>query len=758
MTLHHLNGSILTGILHTFTPFAEPTGHANVYVLKSVQVLKTHEDWNDIETGGTVLVHADQVVTLVCSSVRLDHDHPPQAMMAAAAGNGGGVGGVAGFRTDGDISKSNAFSSMELEKASGEWTNETPTSTSSTNALLEDGNGGNGADHKRKGLFGTHHHTTNNNNNTTPNTELRGGIGQWDQFQANQDQFGVKASYDENLYTTELAKDTMTVAQRREAERLAKEIEGQSTSNMHLAEERNQKIQGDFDEEDLYSGVLVVEEKEGESGSGGGGNKEKKSERTKLVLKPRSADKEEATRKDASSPARKEAKKKDTPKKEKKDDSTTRAQKGGSKKMESVAAAASSTTTRKTAQEVLASSAPPPKMNYAAVAAKANKSKLVPAVPVLSAETKSDTPQSTDADTKEGTTTTTPPTSAESKDTAKMESTKANDSVTNETASDKKDKPKSKLNAKAKSFTFNPSAKSFTPSFSTSPAPAPQQPAEPPALHGAAMGGSMPPGAPQPQPAAYMPYVQPVVIGTTPMMYQPYPGGPVRGYPAGAPPYMVPPQQQPQAVTNEGTPVPGEEVEQGGDGGVEGGPAVTEEAPVEGEEQVVPDAGSTSASGSGATTPSTQGQAQQTQGQTQQPQQMYGVNQYYPAHQTMNPTAMGRGMPNQGNVYPGMAMMGRGYHPQMLGGPQQPVRPHCGMVFVFCNEEVLLTKYCFCFFTDDASRWHAAIQSNEGPRWISCFSVHSRRVSGSWRTRYAWRRNGWKRYGRRLWWRWVWRI
>jgi len=31
---------------------------------------------------------------------------------------------------------------------------------------------------------------------------LNGRIGEWDQFQANKQQFGVKASFDENLYTT----------------------------------------------------------------------------------------------------------------------------------------------------------------------------------------------------------------------------------------------------------------------------------------------------------------------------------------------------------------------------------------------------------------------------------------------------------------------------------------------------------------------------------------------------------------------------
>lgn len=620
VTLHHVNGSILTGVLHTFTPFREPTGHANVYVLKSVQVTQRGPDDSlKLETGGTLLVHSSDVASVVCASVRLDN---PPANAAAAS---------SGFRTDGDISRSGAASGAELEKASGEWTKSAP-STTPRGGGLEDGSG------KRKGMFGT----------ATTQSELRGGIGQWDQFQANEDQFGVTATYDENLYTTELAKGT--VAQRKQAERLAKEIEGQVTSNLHQAEERGHKIEGDFDEEDLYSGVLVKDEE---------GEKDKKTERTKLVLKPRTVDKE--------APSKDAAVTKENKADIIKEDTLASNQKVESKKSESAPS-----TTSKTAP-VVASSVSPPKMNYAAVVAKVKKSK---AAAVPAAENKSDPAPTTVADS-------TSPASGDStkKADSKSEITKATDtalekdttSASSESKDDKKsEKAKSKLNANAKSFTFNPSAKTFTPSFA---APAPPS-AEPQALHTGAMGG-IPPGAPQPQHAAYMPYVQPVVISNSPMMYQPY--GPVRGYP-GAAPYMVPPpQQQHQPPTaNEGAVAPGTEESEGGtNAGVEQAPAtnVTDETPMESDDAAsTPDAASTSVSGSGATTPSTQGQAQQSQGQPQQPQQMYGVNQYYPA-----PTAMGRGMPTQGNVYPQMAVMGRGYHPQMMGGPQQPIMHQGGI-------------------------------------------------------------------------------
>ena len=43
--------------------------------------------------------------------------------------------------------------------------------------------------------------------------------------------------------------------QEQEAARLAKSIESQRAQNIHVAEERNQVTEHDYDEEDLYSGV-----------------------------------------------------------------------------------------------------------------------------------------------------------------------------------------------------------------------------------------------------------------------------------------------------------------------------------------------------------------------------------------------------------------------------------------------------------------------------------------------------------------------
>ena len=86
---------------------------------------------------------------------------------------------------------------------------------------------------------------------------LDGSIGDWDQFSANEKKFGIKASFDENLYTTKLDVSSIDASRRAEAERIAREIDSTSSTNMHVAEERNQAIAGDYDEEDRYSGVLT---------------------------------------------------------------------------------------------------------------------------------------------------------------------------------------------------------------------------------------------------------------------------------------------------------------------------------------------------------------------------------------------------------------------------------------------------------------------------------------------------------------------
>lgn len=93
----------------------------------------------------------------------------------------------------------------------------------------------------------------------TPEISLEadsGGV--WDQFKVNQEKFGVQSSYDEHLYTTRVNREAADYQERlQRAERLAREIEGLSTSDRHVLEERGVVVDDSgMDEEDKYSGVL----------------------------------------------------------------------------------------------------------------------------------------------------------------------------------------------------------------------------------------------------------------------------------------------------------------------------------------------------------------------------------------------------------------------------------------------------------------------------------------------------------------------
>ncbi|XP_057459797.1 polyadenylate-binding protein-interacting protein 4-like isoform X1 [Actinidia eriantha] len=80
----------------------------------------------------------------------------------------------------------------------------------------------------------------------------------WDQFEANEALFGVKSTFDEELYTTKLERGPQTRELEREALRIAKEIEGEETQDLHLAEERGVDLDENFDidEETRFSSVF----------------------------------------------------------------------------------------------------------------------------------------------------------------------------------------------------------------------------------------------------------------------------------------------------------------------------------------------------------------------------------------------------------------------------------------------------------------------------------------------------------------------
>lgn len=77
--------------------------------------------------------------------------------------------------------------------------------------------------------------------------------GGWDQFETNERLFKLTTDYDENIYTTSIDRSHPTYKQRAAmAEKLAREIEGTTSTNTHVAEERGQASErdGHLDEED----------------------------------------------------------------------------------------------------------------------------------------------------------------------------------------------------------------------------------------------------------------------------------------------------------------------------------------------------------------------------------------------------------------------------------------------------------------------------------------------------------------------------
>ena len=79
--------------------------------------------------------------------------------------------------------------------------------------------------------------------------------GAWDQFAANKSMFGVETTFDESMYTTSIDRSGGGITEA-EAARIAREIESQASSNIHVQEERGQRTTADYDEEDRYGAVI----------------------------------------------------------------------------------------------------------------------------------------------------------------------------------------------------------------------------------------------------------------------------------------------------------------------------------------------------------------------------------------------------------------------------------------------------------------------------------------------------------------------
>ena len=76
--------------------------------------------------------------------------------------------------------------------------------------------------------------------------------GNWDQFAANAQKFGLKSDYNEDYYTTPInVSHPMHKQREAEAERLAYEMDARPTENSHMREERGQTSGNDaYDEEE----------------------------------------------------------------------------------------------------------------------------------------------------------------------------------------------------------------------------------------------------------------------------------------------------------------------------------------------------------------------------------------------------------------------------------------------------------------------------------------------------------------------------
>jgi hypothetical protein len=497
--LHQTNGAIIEGIFHTFTPFSSlPTDQRNKYVLKEILIRKQSTNGTDdiLKDGVTLIVPTSKVVCVHAKNVSTDLTNDDNNNSSNSSMNGGtmltslgaaqgtGSDGDDAFATDTQISNSNDVRNQDLVAAGNAWTTGGNSSNSNSignssyrnQALGASGGGGGGGpplptNSRAAALAGNSKSNSGTNNQqggaATTSSNMSGSIGQWDQFKANKELFNVDATFDENLYTTELDTSNMDAKKVAEAKRIAREIESTTTTNIHLAEERGFKVETDFDEEDLYSGVLTKDGKQ----------------RHEVKISKKTTNNEDGPNTSTAAP----------------------------RKTMNYAAAAAKADTSKTAPPGFLASAPTTTTTTTNDNIDKEENKAESPTVVVTPEkkkTKEDTkstqnkptkkeeeeknPSKDDSnkkqDVKEKTAGTSkkdanvPSTPNDKKDVSKDETSKpTEDKNSGESEEDKRKekeeaKKPTKLNANAKSFSFNPTAKTFTPSFGgANNNPAPQQ-------------------------------------------------------------------------------------------------------------------------------------------------------------------------------------------------------------------------------------------------------------------------------------------
>lgn len=81
----------------------------------------------------------------------------------------------------------------------------------------------------------------------------------WDQIAVNREKFGVKCTYDEEIYTTHLDKEAPEYEERNaRAAAIAREIESESSTNIHVLEDRGKNVAGEYSEEMMYSAATKM--------------------------------------------------------------------------------------------------------------------------------------------------------------------------------------------------------------------------------------------------------------------------------------------------------------------------------------------------------------------------------------------------------------------------------------------------------------------------------------------------------------------
>jgi PAB1-binding protein PBP1 len=288
VTITKTNGEIIEGVFHTFCPFEKQREGKNVYVIKGVKRIASSDvagNTNDaannnssshepFQEGSTVLLSSSHVLKVHIKSLRLDSLNQPSNSEDM-------------FRTDAEISGQRGGTDR-LVAAGSVWTDGSHGGVTASLGGLEDTTN-NTTKNNRGGMFqggsgSWRDKASANNHVNTTSSGLSGTIGDWDQFSANEKRFNVKASYDENLYTTALDYGNLDSEKLAEAERIAHEIENTVSTNIHVMEERGQKISNDYDEEDLYSGVLKKKVDETKDEGGKGGEKKKEDEEAGKVM------------------------------------------------------------------------------------------------------------------------------------------------------------------------------------------------------------------------------------------------------------------------------------------------------------------------------------------------------------------------------------------------------------------------------------------------------------------------------------------